>query len=152
MGWGYSGGPFSFFYVTTKKQEKQDTRHFLPSCSFSSLPYTFTRGPWTAMPALIKVEETRQINNLFTCKKHSKLLRFYGNMHSVWAQFRIFGPKSAFSSSALNPFSYRNWLEVQPILCWRYPAFRPARCCQIWMVGVGVTCDQPKGVKLGIFC
>ena len=30
------------------------------------------------------------------------------------------------------------------------PAFRGGTFCHIWMVGIGVTCGQPKGVERGI--
>ena len=36
------------------------------------------------------------------------------------------------------------------ILRARCPAFRECAFCHVWMVGVGVTCGQPKGVGLGI--
>ena len=44
------------------------------------------------------------------------------------------------------------WPEVHPILWSKCPAFRWGTFCQIWMVGLGVTFGQPKGVKLGILC
>ena len=52
-----------------------------------------TRGPWTATPALIKVKETGHINKHFTCKKYSKLVRFYQNTHSVGT---FLAPKALF--------------------------------------------------------
>ena len=41
-----------------------------------------TRGPWTAKPALIKVDEIRNIKKC-TCKKYSKLVQFSEKRHSV---------------------------------------------------------------------
>ena len=42
------------------------------------------------------------------------------------------------------------WPEVHSILLTGCPAFSQGTFCHFWMAGVGVTCDQPKGVKLGI--
>ena len=38
--------------------------------------YKNTRGPWTAMPDLIQVKETGQINKKIYMQKYSKLVRF----------------------------------------------------------------------------
>ena len=47
--------------------------------------YISTRGPWTAIPALIKVKETDKITSHFLhVKNYSKLLQFYGKELSVF--------------------------------------------------------------------
>ena len=57
------------------------------------------------MHALIKVKEIGKINKTFYVQEYSELVQFYGNTHSVWAQFHIFSPKGSFSSSSLNHYN-----------------------------------------------
>ena len=45
-----------------------------------------TRGHWTAMLALIKVDEIAQNLKHFTWKKYSKMVQFSGNRHTVSVQ------------------------------------------------------------------
>ena len=46
-----------------------------------------TRGPWTAMPALIKVDEIRtKLTKKIRYKNYSKMVQFSGKSHSVSVQ------------------------------------------------------------------
>ena len=59
--------------------------------------YRITRGPWTATPALIKVNikmTNQQI--FFAAKRYSKLGQFYGKTHCVCECFTFLAQKALF--------------------------------------------------------
>ena len=62
---------------------------FMPS-------YIITRGPRTAMSALIKKKKQAKLIDIFMCvKSYSKLGQFYGKPHAVRWRFQLKSQKTA---------------------------------------------------------
>ena len=81
------------------------------------LKFDCTRGPWTATPALIKVNiKNRPINKYFyQAKRYSKLGQFYGKTHCVYEHFTFLAQKAIFIPH-LNTLKITR-IEVKYTLC-----------------------------------
>ena len=112
-----------------------------------------TRGPWTAMPALIKVIETKQINKYFYMPKIFKnWCNFIGKRTVCMPSLTFFLPKRLYFQYN---FSWsRRWTIklYSAIFTTGQSTYMCKRFHQVQASGFCTYPGQPKGVNLGIFC